>query len=876
MRWLRQLLSRRRLYGEFSEEIHQHLGEKVEELVAGGMPRKDAESAARRAFGNVMLVEEEGRETWRWGFLEDFFTDVRFGLRTLRKAPGFTAVAVVILALGIGGNAAIFSIVDSVLLRPLPYRDASRLVWVSNQVLTQHASVVLAANYFGWLRLNHVFEDAAAYQAGQTLTLTGANEPEQLRTARVTYNFLDVLGVSPRIGRSFRTEEDRPGVAHVVLLTDGLWRRNFSGSAAILGHPIALDGEPYTVVGVLPPEFEFLDNSRADVIVPAALENYEMAIDKPMRVVNVVARLRVGITPRGAAADIDGVNQQLWAGYPAPLAKMLQGARAQVVTLRERLVGNVRPAILVLLIAVGFVLLIACANIANLQLARAVSRGKEIAIRGALGAGHARLARQLLTENTLIALAGGAGGVGIAAWFVTGLRVWGPANTPHLSNAHVDTRVLLFAFALSLLTGMVFGLAPALTSMRVPILESLRGSGSREGASVKIRGSHGILIVGELAMALVLFVGAGLLIRTFIELISIPAGFDADGVLTAKITLPLATYQNGQQRAAFLRQLDERLTAIPGVVSAGLATVLPLQGTNSSTALEIEGRAALDPIGDGPTADIADVTPGYFAALHIPLRGGRLLERRDLQATPPVLVTNEAFVRRYFPGEDAVGRRMRLGRSDWFTIVGVIGDTKQAGLAAPVEPELFVPLEDVVDSNINLVLRTRNEPTALLAAVRAVVNDLDRNVPLFDVETMDAQLARQVASQRFNATLLTAFALFALLLAGLGIYGVMAYGVGQRTHEIGVRMALGAAPPNILKMLLGRGLALAGTGIALGLAGSLILTRFLRSLLFGVQPTDFATFLGVTAVLVGVVILACWLPARRAMQVDPVVALRYE
>ena len=861
---------------ELDEELRDHLEQKTEEYVAKGMTGQEARRRARLDLGGVEKVKEECRDARRVNWIQDFVQDLQFGLRILRKSPGFTGVAVLTLALGIGGNAAIFCAVESVLLRPLPYREASRLVWVSNDLPTQHASVVMEADYFGWRRLNHVFEDVAAYQQNQTLTLTGNNQPEQLRTARVTYNFLDVLGVTPHLGRTFRPEEDRPGVSHVVLLTDALWRKRFSGNAAILGHPIALDGEPYTVVGILPPEFEFLDNSRAVLIIPAALEQYEVATNKPMRLVNVVARLHPRIGIREAAADTDAVNQQLWATYPAPFVKMLHGVRAEVVPLRERSVGKVRPALLVLLGAVGFVLLIACANIANLQLARAVSREQEIAVRGALGAGRGRLIRQLLTESTLIALAGGAGGLGFAAWFMMGLRAWGPSDTPHLQNAHLDARVLLFAFALSLLTGVVFGLAPALISFRVPILESLRKTGARHGTSIGVRGAHSLLIVGELALVLVLFVGAGLLIRSFIKLISIPAGFDASGVLTAKISLPLAIYQNGWQRTAFYRQLDERLSSIPGVTSAGLATVLPLQGVNSSGALEIEGRAALNPIGNGPTAEFASVTPGYFSALHIPLREGRPLEGRDFHGTPSVLVVNDAFVRRYFPGEDAIGKRMRLGRSDWWTIVGVVGDAKQAGLAAPVEPELFVPLEDTIDENINLVLRTRNEPMALVPAVRAVVDDLDRNLPLFGIEPMDTLLARQVASQRFNATLLSAFATFALLLAALGIYGVMAHAVGRRTQEIGLRMALGAAPATILNMLVAKGLALVAAGITLGLAASLILTRLLRSLLYGIQPTDVATFVGVTAVLAGVVFLACWLPARRAMRVDPMVALRYE
>jgi putative ABC transport system permease protein len=875
MMWLKRLFPRRRLYGELSEEIREHLEEKIEELVASGMSRKEAAHAAGREFGNVTLIEEDSRNAWRWPSVENFLMDVRYGLRMLRKNPGFTAVAVLTLALGIGANSAIFSLVNSVLLRPLPYREASRLVWVSNDMPVEHASLAMESDYFSWRRLNHAFEDVAAYEPGETLTLTGSGDPEQIQVGRATYNFLDVLGIAPRLGRSFRAEEDRPGVPHVVLLTDSLWRRHFSADTAILGRLIALDGEPYTVVGILPRGFEFLDNSRADVIVPSALEHNEVAIDKPMRLVSVVARLRVGITPAAAAADVDAINQRLWAAYLAPFAKMMRGARAQVVPLHERQVGKVKPALLVLLGAVGFVLLIACVNVANLQLVRAVSREKDIAIRGALGAGHWRLMRQLLTENILIALAGGAGGLLLATWLIAVLRVWGPDNIPHLSSTRLDLRVLLFAFALSLVTGILFGLSPSLAVFRVPIVESLRKSGSREGASVKVRRPHSLLMVAELAVALVLFVGAGLLIRSFIQLVSIPPGFDAQGVLTGRISLPLAVYQTQQQRMALYQRLDQQLATLPGVESAGLATVIPLEGFNWGAAIEVEGRARTN-LGEGPSTSVAEVTPGYFPTLHIRLLEGRLLTAQDAQNAPRAVVVNQAFTRRYFPDEDAVGKRMRLSGEEWWTIVGVIADSKQKGLVAAVEPEIFLPLEDWNAPVINLLLRTRNDPLALVPAVRAVVRKLDPNLPLFDAAAMDALLTRELATQRFSAALLSAFALFALLLAAVGIYGVMAYTVSQRTHEIGVRMALGAAPGNVLKMILARGLALALVGVSTGLTASFLLTRFLRSLLYGVQPTDPLTFVVVALTLLGVAFLACWLPARRAMRVDPMVALRYE
>jgi putative ABC transport system permease protein len=873
--WFGAIFRRSQTARELDEELRAHVENRADDLERSGLTRAEAERRARIEFGAHEKFKEECREERGGLWLETVWSDIRFGARMLGKSPGFTAVALLTLALGIGANAAVFSLVNSVLLRPLPYRDASRLVWVSNDMPLQHASLAMESDYFAWRRLNHCFEDVAAYEPGETLTLTGGGEPEQIEAGRATHNLLDVLGITPRLGRSFRPEEDRPGAPRVVLLTDSLWHRRFSSNAAILGRQIALDREPYTVVGILPRGFEFLDNSRAEVIVPSRLEHYEVAIDKPMRLVSVVARLRPGIPPAAGRADVDAINKQLWASYPASFVKMMRGARAQVVPLHDRLVGKVRPALLVLLGAVGFVLLIACVNVANLQLARAVSREKDMAIRGCLGAGHWRLVRQLLTENILIALAGGAGGLLLAAWLITVLRVWGPENVPHLGLARLDMRVLLFAFAASLLTGLLFGLSPSLAVFRVPIAESLRKSGAREGASIKVRRPHSLLMVFELAAALVLFVGAALLIRSFIQLISIPPGFDAQGVLTARISLPLAVYQTQQQKMAFYLELDQRITALPGVDTAGLATVLPLAGFNWGAAIEIEGRERTN-LGDGPSTFVAEVTPGYFPALHMDLLEGRLLTVQDAHNAPRALLVNQAFLRRYFPKKDAIGKRMRLSGEEWWTIVGVVADSKQMGLIAAVEPEIFLPLENWNAPVINLLLRTHNDPLALVSAVRTVVHELDPNLPLFDVAPMGALLAREVAAQRFNAALLSAFAAFALLLAALGIYGVMAYAVSQRTHEIGVRIALGAAPGNVLKMILARGLTLTLAGMAVGLSASFALTRFLGSLLYGVRPTDPLSFVAVSLTLLAVAFLACWLPARRAMRVDPMVALRYE
>ena len=873
---LRSLFRKEQVDRGLDEELRAYQEMATEEKMRDGMSRKDALRAVRLERGSLEVTKEVVRSGSWESLVETCWRDLRLAARMLSKSPGFTAVAVLTLALGIGANSAVFSLVDSVLLRPLPYRDASRLVWIADEMPGRDIFVVMEADYFGWRKYNHTFEDLAAYQSGDTLTLTVAGDAEQIHSGHATYNFLDVLGVTPRLGRSFNAQEDNPGAAHTVILTDSLWRGKFSADPAILGHVIDLDRVPYTVVGVLPPGFEFLDNNRADVIVPCALEHYEVAIDKPQRLVTVVGRLRPGVIPAAAAADLDGINERLWASYPPDFAQMLKGVRTKVVLVRDRVVGNVRPALLVLLGAVGFVLLITCANVANLQLARAVSREKDFAIRSALGAGSWRLMRQLLTENCLLALAGGIGGLAFASWLIGLIRLWGPKDIPHLAAAHLDLRVLLFAFALSVLTGVLFGLSPALAACRIPVIDALCASGSREGASIKARRLHSVLMVAQLAVALVLFAGAGLLIRSFVELVSIPPGFDAHGVLTAQVSLPLAVYQTQQQRVDFYRQLDQRLSALPGVESAGLATILPLEGGNWGEVTEIEGRPRTN-LSEGPLTEAAEVTPGYFSSLHIPLLAGRLLDSRDASDTSRAVVVNQAFVRRFFPAEEAVGKRMRGGdRDPWLTIVGVIADSKQHGLVAAVEPEVFQALANWNAPEISLVLRTRNDSLALVPAVRSVVKELDRNLPLFNAETMESLLSRQVASQRFNAALLSGFAIFALLLAALGIYGVMAYAVGQRTHEIGVRMALGADTQSVLGMILSRGLSLAFVGLALGLVVSLLLTRFLRSLLYGIKPTDPLTFFGVTLLLIVVCFFACWLPARRAMRVDPMVALRYE
>ena len=859
---------------DLAAELESHLALHIEDNLRAGMDAGEARRNALLKLGGLEQTKESYRERRSLPLLETLFQDTRYTLRTLRQNPIFTIVAVLTLALGIGATSAIFSVVHAVLLRELPYRDSSRLVWIADYLPRQHSNIVLEAEYFSWRRDNQVFEDVAAYQPSQTFTLTGAGEAVQLNAGGVTQNFFGVVGVKPQFGRFFLPEEDRPGAGHVVILSDFCWRQQFSADPAILGRAIALDNEPYTVVGILPFSFEFLDNSPADLLVPLALEHQEIAIDKPQRLVHVVARLKPNVATASASTNLDAINQRMWATLPPAFARMMEGGRVQVIPLRERLVGKVRPALLVLMAAIGFVLLIVCANVANLQLARGVAREKEIAIRGALGAGRGRLVRQLLTENTLLSLAGGALGVFFAAWLVQLLRTHAPGAVPHLAAARLNLPVLGFAFLISLATGLIFGLAPVLAAFRVPIVETIKETGAPSGAGLKIRRSHDILTIAELAVALLLFIGAGLLVRSFAQMTSIAPGFDAQGVLTARVSLPLNIYHTREQQLAFIRRLSERLNVLPGVESAGIANVLPLQGFDSAAGLEIEGQPVAS--SRDPGVGVIEATPPYFSALRIRLKSGRLLTASDDSNASNVLVVNQAFVQHFFAKENPLGRRIKPARDTWWTIVGVVEDSKQMGLAAEVEPEIFVPLEKWTSPQLNLALRTAGDPLALSAAVRSVVRELDPNLPVYAVQTMGGLLGREVASQSFNAALLSSFALFAMLLAALGIYGVMTYAVRQRTREIGIRMALGASMRDVLRMVLTHGFILTLAGLVVGLVAAFALTRLMGSLLYHVRPTDPLTFAAVSVLLLGVAFGACSIPAVRAIRVNPTVALRHE
>jgi putative ABC transport system permease protein len=859
---------------ELDEELRAHYERQVEKSVRSGLPLEEAKRQARLEFGGLDQVKEECRDARGVTFIETTIQDVRYGLRMLAKSPGFTAVAVLTLMLGIGVNTAIFSVVNTVLLRPLPYKDAGRLVWITDFIPRQNNALVFDSDYFAWARQNQVFEGMAAHSSID-LTLTGVGESERLEAARVTAGFFHVLGIAPMLGRIFLAEEDRPGGPQVCVLSHKLWQSRFGANPGIVGKAITLDAKPYTVLGVMPSRFEFVEHFQPALYVPFDLrETSGIAPGEMHMIVNVIARLKPGITIPGAESNLAFINRGLESGYKGGYAKMMAGARAQVTPLHARLVGDVRLALLVLLGAVGFVLLIACANVANLQLARAVRRGKEIAIRTALGAGRGRLARQLLTENLLLAMLGGAAGVCMAAWGISILRTLGPARIPHLADIHIDYRVLLFTTLVTIATGVAFGLLPVLVATKTHPCDSLKEGGLRVTFGPSRERTRAALVILQLSLALVLLTGAGLLTRSFVRLTRTDPGFAPHNLLTARVGLPENQYPQPDQRRVFFENLLTNLRTLPGVSSAEAVVALPLMGSMMAAGFDIEGRPPRADVNQGAAINI--VSPGYLHAIGVPLISGRALTPQDSADAPKVVILNRACARTFFPDGDPVGKRIQIADMGWATIAGVVGDLRQAGLVARPEPEIFVPYLQMPYADMAVVIRTTEDPLRLVRTLRSRVGSFDKSLPIYDVTTMEQLLAEQMASRKFNMALMGLFAFLAVALAAVGIYGVMTYSVTQRTHEIGIRMALGAEQLDVMRLVLRQGIVLAAVGIGIGVAGALVLTRFLSSLLYGVQATDPVTFLVVAVLLGGVALLATYLPARRATKVDPLVALRYE
>jgi putative ABC transport system permease protein len=810
--------------------------------------------------------------------MEILLQDLRYAFRLLTKSPVFTGIAILTLALGIGANTAIFSVVNAVLLRPLAFRDASRVILVAER---NNYGVISTSyeNYQDWRDQSHSFESLEATR-GTTITLTGAGEPERLNARMMTAGIFPLLGADARLGRTFRAEEDRAGGSPVVLLSYGLWQRRFGGSSEVIGKSMTLDAQPYTIVGVLPSGFELLQ--PADVFLPFTPWAKTLPDDRNWHPgIFVVGRLKPGVSREQARTEMAGIAKRLEEQYPI----YNTGTGADVVGLQEQMVQNIRPALLLLIGAVSFVLLIACGNVANLLLARAAVRGREVAIRTSMGASRWRVVRQLLTESVLISLAGGALGL-LLAWSALGplLRI-SADSLPQAFSVGLDGWVLAFTLIVSLVTGLLFGIVPALRTAKLDLRETLNeGSrGSTEGPGQhRLRGS---LVAVEIALAMLLLVGAGLLLRSFSRLQDIAPGFRADHLLVADLPLSQTTYAKPEQRFEFYDRLVERAKTLPGVRSAAAASFLPVSGGGGLLHFNISGRPPKSPH-DYTATGYRTITPGYFETLGVPLLQGRFFRPADNEKGPAVVLINATMARTYFPGDNPLGKRIQVGatpdpdpQNPYMEVVGVVGDVLQ-GLGLDAKAEMYLPYRQADQVlpvfQLSVVLRTASDPLIQASALRSALAEIDPNQPLVRVRTMEDNMAATVAQPRFRTWLIGIFAGLALLLAAVGIYGVMSYSVTQRTNEIGIRVALGAQPADVFRIIVGEGLRLALLGVAVGLVAALILTRVLQSFLFGISASDPLTFTGVAVLLTLVGVAASFFPARRATRVDPIVALRYE
>jgi putative ABC transport system permease protein len=807
--------------------------------------------------------------------------DLRFGLRMLLKNPGFTSIAVITLALGIGANSAIFSVVNAVLLRSLPYRDPDSLVVLSyfrGAVIGDYAQ---APEYLEWRDQAKAFEQIAAYRF-DTADLTGIGEPERLRAGLVSAGLFAMLGAVPALGRDFTSAEDVNGGPPVVILSDGLWRRRFGGDPQMIGRAITLGGQSRTVVGIMPPGFQF--PAQRDLWLPLALNvNQQLSRQGSIGRVSVLARLKPGVTLEAARADLSIILERQQQAFPQ-LYRNFRDAQARVVRLSESLIGSVRPALLILFGAVAFVLLIACANVANLLLARSVARQKEMAIRAAVGAGRLQLVRQLLTESLLLSLLGGAVGLLAAKWGIKLLVAMSPAWIARIEESGVDGCVAGFTFAVTVLTGLLAGSFPALQASKADVIETLKAQSAAGG----VRTGHGggrralpALMIVEIALALVLLVGAGLMIRSFLRLLAVPKGFNPDGVLTLALRPGLAQYPLGSpQRSAYLQESLARIQSLPGIQSAGLTSFLPLTAPTLRMGIQIEGRPRYEP-GQMPIVDLNFISPEYLQTMGIDLRAGRAFNLQDGPEAPQVVIINETMARRYFPNENPIGHRLSMGGLR--VIVGVAGDTRHLGLDQEIRPEAYIPyLQRPPSDFLTLVVRVasgQNNPaglSSLASVIRNQLSAIDPNEPINQVVVMDQSLLNSLAWRRFQMLLLSVFAAVALIIATVGIYGVISYAVSQQTQEIGIRMALGAQASGVLRMVIWRGVRLTLIGVALGLAAAVALTRVMKNLLFEVSATDPMTFALIALFVVGVALIASYLPARRATKVDPLQALRQE
>ena len=799
--------------------------------------------------------------------------DIRYGARMLFRQPSFTIVAVMTLALGIGANSAIFSVVNAVLLRPLALGEPEQLVNLY-ETLPQGGGAlgsVSTPNLIDWREQNDVLTGIAAFTPAD-FSLQATDSPQRINGAGVSHNFFDLLGVAPLMGRGFVEGEDQPGNNHVVVISEQLWRRNYGADPQIVGKEITLSGENFTVVGVMSSGFRLPSRmiGAADAWVPLVFSQNQLA-NRGSHWLATFGRLKPGVSLEHAQEQMSAIGSRLEQQYP----NQQQGRNIKLVPMQEDAVRSVRPALLILLGAVGFVLLIACTNVANLLLARAAGRRREIAIRSALGAGRGRLVRQFLTESLILSAMGGAAGLLISKWGVDGLVALAAGILPRAGEVALDGRVVIFTVGVSLLTGLIFGLAPALQVSRADVQDALK-EGGNAGNSPQRNWLRGALVVAEVSSALVLLIGAGLLINSFMRLQQVDSGLRPENVLTCKITLPLSKYPTSDSMANFYQQMLDRVSTLPGVQAAGATNMLPIQQYGTNGEITIEGQQP-DPSGHGPLVEYRFATPDYFRAMGIPLVTGRFFTEQDQQNSEPVLIVNQTFARRLLPDEDPLGKRVLNFGPNGARIIGVVGDVKQYGLTSPVRPELFMPYtQGLWARTMTVVARTTSDPAKLTSMLREAVQGVDPDQPIYGVQIMEDVISGSLSSQRLNMVLLGIFASVALILALIGIYSVMSYTVTQSTREIGIRMALGAQARDVLKLVVGHGLALTLIGVALGVAAAFLLTRLMSSLLYGVTATDPLTFIVVPAVLILVAVVSCYVPARRATRVDPMIALRYE
>ena len=812
-------------------------------------------------------------------YMDSIIKDIRYGVRGLLKHPGFTSIVVITLALGIGASTAIFSVVDSVLLRRLPYRNAERIIAIEEINQAGKLIQTTSANFLDWRAQNTVFEHLAAIKIGTT-NLALADHAERLSLAKINTNFFDVFGVTPQYGRLFQPQDEQAGHEAVVVVSNTLWQRRFGSDPALIGKPITLDGANYTVVGIAPEGFQYPNKTELWLpplkLAPEMNPDQDVTENRRMGYLYSVALLKPGVTVDQAASEMETITARLRAQYPEYNNRRFN----RVVSLHQHLIGDNNKLLWLLLGAVSFVLLIGCANVANLLLASGAARQKEIAIRSALGASRARVMRQLFTESTILALTGGAVGLLIAFWGLAAITKLLPADFPRLNEIHMDLRVLGFTFAASVITGILFGLAPALQFSRSDVQEAMRESGRGSSGSRRQSRCRQALIVVEVALSVVLLAGAGLLFRSFLRLQSVNTGFVSEQVLTATLNPSGTNYANDSDYGKFYKQVLERVSAVAGVQDAGLINTLPLD-KGPTTAFRVEGRPVTTP-DKWPAVNYRLVTPNYFRAMSIPLLQGRVYTDRDGENAPRTMIVNQQLVHEVFPDENPIGKRITFGSTDannqpyWFEIVGVVGNVRSLELREQPTAELyFSALQDFWPA-MSLVVRSSVEPESLAGSVRQIVNDVDKSVPVSNVKTMDHVVSESITQPRFNLFLLGLFSTVAMLLSAAGIYGVTAYTVTQRMHELGIRIALGAQVGDVLKMILGQGMAVIGVGLVIGLASAFALMRLLRSLLFGIGENDPVTFAAITGLLFLVALVACYVPARRATKVDPLVALKAE